>query len=61
MRSCSANPLQGGRPSNTPKTEGPFGMGRKVIVFDSLLSAAAVWAFKKPIGKEQKAVISAIK
>src|SRR5687768_16219958 len=54
--SCLAISRQGGLPSKTAKTEGPFGIGRKVIVCESLLSAAAVCAFERFTNNEQKAV-----
>ena len=52
---------QGGLPSKTPKTVAPVGMGRKVMVCESLLSAAAVCAFEGFMNKQQKTVATTIK
>src|SRR6266542_413596 len=59
MFSCLAISRQGHLPSKTPKTDGPFGMGWKVMVCESLLSTVAVCAFEK-FTNTQKAVVNTI-
>ena len=61
MFSCLASAGQGGLPSKMPSTDGPLGIGRKVIDCEGLLSPDAVCAFEVFTSNEEKAETSTTK